>query len=121
MTFSGSWKGAPEMPILHLIACFFGGAALLNAVPHLVSGVMGRRFPSPFARPPGKGMSSALVNVLWGFANLAIAWLLLGRFGHFYPDELGDVGAFALGLLVIGLMGAFHFGGLNEGCGPDLT
>jgi len=42
------------MYVLHLAADFFGGAALLNAVPHLVSGVMGRRFPSPFAKPPGR-------------------------------------------------------------------
>lgn len=109
------------MHALHLAAYFFGGAALLNAVPHLVSGVMGRRFPSPFARPSGKGMSSAVVNVLWGFANLVIAYLLLCRVGRFDLNDIGDLVAFALGLLVIGLMGALHFGGLNEGRGPDLA
>jgi hypothetical protein len=39
---------------LHLIAYFFGGAFLSNAVPHFVSGVTGRPFQSPFAKPPGK-------------------------------------------------------------------
>lgn len=109
------------MPALHLVAYFFGSAALLNAIPHLVSGVMGRRFPSPFARPSGRGMSSALVNVLWGFANLLIAYLLLCRVGRFDLDDAGDLGAFALGFMVIGLMGALHFGGLNEGRGPDIA
>ena len=106
---------------LHLLAYLFGGAALLNAVPHLVSGVMGRRFPSPFAKPPGKGMSSALVNTLWGFANLVLAYVLLCRVGRFDINDLSHLGAFSLGLLLIGLMVARHFGGLNEGRGPDLA
>ena len=37
---------------LHDISYFFGGAFLTNAVPHFVSGVMGRPFQSPFAKPP---------------------------------------------------------------------
>ena len=51
------------------IAYFFGGAFLVNAVPHFTSGVSGRRFPTPFASPPGKGQSSPTVNVLWDSAN----------------------------------------------------
>jgi len=66
-------------------------------------------------------MSSALVNVLWGFANLVIAYLLLCRASPFDPYDISDLGAFALGLLAIGLMGALHFGSLNEGRGPDLA
>ncbi len=50
----------------------FGGAFLANALPHFVSGVMGRAFQSPFAKPPGEGLSSSTVNVLWGFLNGAI-------------------------------------------------
>ncbi len=46
------------------IAYFFAGAFLVNAIPHFVSGVTGRPFPSPFASPPGKGLSSPVVNVL---------------------------------------------------------
>jgi hypothetical protein len=33
----------------HQISYFFGGAFLSNAIPHFVSGVMGRPFQSPFA------------------------------------------------------------------------
>jgi len=50
----------------HYISYFFGGAFLANAIPHLVSGVTGHPFQSPFAHPPGQGLSSATVNVLWG-------------------------------------------------------
>jgi hypothetical protein len=49
-----------------LAAYFFGGAFLTNAIPHFVSGVMGKPFQSPFAKPPGQGHSSSAVNVLWG-------------------------------------------------------
>ncbi len=107
--------------VLELVAIFFGGAFLANAIPHFVSGVMGRRFPSPFAKPPGKGQSSAVTNVLWGFFNLVLAYLLLCRVGAFDLRNCWDVGAFALGVLVIGLFGARHFGGLNGGRGPDLA
>jgi hypothetical protein len=34
---------------LQLLSYFFGGAFLANAIPHAVSGMMGRPFQSPFA------------------------------------------------------------------------
>lgn len=58
-------------------AYFFGGAFLANFVPHFVAGVSGRSFPSPFAKPPLRGLSSPAVNVLWGLFNLAVAYALL--------------------------------------------
>ncbi len=106
---------------LQLLFYFIGGAVLINAIPHLVSGVTGRRFPSPFAKPPGKGLSSATVNLLWGFANLVIAYLLLCRVGRFDLQDPTHAAALALGMLLPGLMLAWHFGGLNAGRGPDLS
>jgi hypothetical protein len=106
---------------LELLAWFAGGLTLANAIPHFVSGVMGRRFPSPFAKPPGKGQSSAVTNVLWGFFNLALAYLLLCRVGAFDLHNCWDVGAFALGVLLIGVFCARHFGSLNDGRGPGLA
>ncbi len=52
------------------LSYFFGGAFLANSLPHLINGVSGRSFQAPFAKPPGKGLSSPTVNVLWGFINL---------------------------------------------------
>ena len=46
----------------HYVAYFFGGAFLANAVPHFVNGVSGRPFQSPFASPPGEGLSSSTVS-----------------------------------------------------------
>src|SRR5580704_2642079 len=51
---------------LWLVSYFFGGVFAANAIPHFVAGTMGRPFQSPFAKPPGQGLSSATVNVLWG-------------------------------------------------------
>jgi len=56
----------------HAVSYFFGGAFLINALPHFLSGVSGHPFKSPFASPPGEGLSSATVNVLWGAFNLAM-------------------------------------------------
>jgi len=49
---------------------------LTNAVPHFVYGISGDRFPTPFATPPGKGLSSPTVNVLWALLNLVLGYLL---------------------------------------------
>ena len=76
---------------LHLVSYFFGGAFLANADPALVSGLMGEPFQSPFAKPRGEGLSSSTVNVLWGFFNLVVGYLLVCRVGDFALRETGDV------------------------------
>ena len=65
------------MDWLVYLACFAAGAFFVNGVPHFVAGVSGRKFHSPFARPPVWGESSALVNAIWGLANLFIGFQLL--------------------------------------------
>jgi hypothetical protein len=62
------------MEWLSYVSYFLGGAFLANAVPHFVSGMTGRAFQSPFAKPPGKGLSSSTVNVLWGSFNIAVGF-----------------------------------------------
>ena len=83
----------------HLVAYFFGGAFLANMIPHLVNGISGSPFQSPFASPPGEGLSSSIVNVLWGMFNLVVASLVarVGRFDlrqtkHVVVLGLGDIG-----------------------------
>jgi hypothetical protein len=39
------------------VAWFFAGAFLTNAIPHIVQGICGNKFQSPFATPPGIGES----------------------------------------------------------------
>jgi hypothetical protein len=105
---------------LHLVSYFFGGAFLANAVPHFVSGVMGQPFQTPFAKPPGHGLSSSTVNVLWGCANFVFAYLLVLRVGQFDPRSVACIAPFAIGALLISLLSARHFGELHRGNPPSL-
>lgn len=100
------------------VSCFFGGAVLTNAVPHFVSGVMGRPFQSPFAKPRGQGHSSSTVNVLWGFLNLVIGYLLVLRVGDFDLRSTADAVALGLGTLLMGVVMARMFGRFNGGNSP---
>ncbi len=106
------------MPATHLIAYFFGGAFLVNAAPHLLRGLTGQPFQTPFARPPGRGLSSSTVNALWGFCNLAIAYLLLCRVGHFNPRSTAHILSAAAGFLLMSLQTARYFGQFHGGNAP---
>ena len=107
------------MSWLHLLAHFLGGAFLANAVPHAVSGMMGRPFQSPFARPPGQGLSSSTVNVLWGFFNIVAGYLLVGRVGDFDPKDTGHVIALGAGAFLMALVSARLFGRFQGGHKPE--
>ncbi len=106
------------MDWLHDASYLFGGAFLANAVPHFVSGMMGRPFQSPFAKPPGEGLSSSTVNVLWGIANFAVAYLLIARVGSFNLHATDHVIAFGAGVLVMGVIAARAFGRFHGGNSP---
>lgn len=56
---------------------FLIGALLTNSIPHIVQGMCGNKFQTPFANPRGVGESSAVVNVIWGFSNTVVAIILL--------------------------------------------
>jgi hypothetical protein len=105
-------------PWLHWLACFFGAAFLTNALPHFISGLMGRPFQTPFAKPPGEGLSSATVNVLWALFNLIVAWLLLQRVAHINLSAGADLVTAGLGLSLTALLTARHFGRFNGGNTP---
>jgi hypothetical protein len=107
------------MEWLQLVSYFFGGVFLTNAVPHLVSGVKGEPFQSPFAKPPGQGLSSSTVNVLWGFFNIVLGYVLVCRVGDFELKITSDALAFGLGILAMGLLCARLFGRLHGGDSPE--
>ena len=102
------------MTWVHYAAYFFGGAFLSNAVPHFGNGVSGRSFPTPFASPPGKGLSPAWINMLWGFFNLVLAYLLLGRVGNFSYRNSLDVIFAGTGALLLGMGLAKSFAPLHK-------
>ncbi len=97
------------------LAYFLGGAFLANSLPHIGNGISGRPFQSPFAKPPGKGLSSSTVNVLWGFFNLIVAYLLILRVGTFDLRNLAQVLASASGMLLMSVVHARGFGRFHGG------
>jgi hypothetical protein len=105
------------MEWIYYLAYFGGGAFLANAIPHVVSGVMGRPFQSPFATAPGEGLSSSTVNVLWGF-NLVVGYLLVCHVGAFDWRATDDATALGLGALLMGVIMARMFGRFHGGNSP---
>jgi hypothetical protein len=86
----------------HYVACFFAGAFLANTVPHFIHGVSGDSFPSPFANPPGKGLSSPLVNTLWGLANLVVG-IVLFRAGKMSKATIWGIVVFFAGIALMSI------------------
>jgi len=103
---------------IHLLADFFAGLFLANAIPHVVSGMLGQPFQSPFAKPHGVGLSSSTVNVLWGGANVVAGYLLAFHGGDLARNDTAGVVVFALGALAIALFSARHFGRFHGGNQP---
>ena len=94
---------------MNYIIDFFTGAFLCNCIPHLVSGLQGAPFPTPFAKPAGVGDSSPVVNFFWGAFNGLIGAFILFRHpvaAGFNPDFITLV----LGALVVGTQSSIHFG-----------
>jgi hypothetical protein len=102
----------------HCVSYFFGGAVLANAIPHFVSGMMGRPFQSPFAKPPGVGLSSSTVNVLWGAFNIGVGYWLVCQVGAFTLRNPAHVLLAGLGALLMALVSARGFGRFHGGNSP---
>src|SRR5471030_2281598 len=90
------------------IASFFAGLFLTNAVPHFVHGISGNKFPTPFAKPPGEGLSSPTVNVLWALFNLVAGYILL-KVGRVNEDNLLSLIIFFIGIVAISIMSSILF------------
>jgi hypothetical protein len=90
------------------IACFFAGMFLANAVPHFVHGISGNRFPTPFAHPPGKGLSSPTVNVVWALSNMVAGYLLF-RVGKVSGGDSSALVVFFVGVAAISTFSSVRF------------
>lgn len=92
----------------HYLAAFFAGMFLANVVPHFIHGISGDPFPTPFANPPGKGLSSLTVNVLWGCLNLFVGYILLSVSKPSSKNKLSMIALF-LGIVVMSVLLSFAF------------
>jgi FtsH-binding integral membrane protein len=93
---------------MEYIACIFAGGFLVNAIPHFVHGVSGNRFPTPFSKPPGRGLSAPWINTIWGLVNFVIFYFLFQAGQIMKGDRLGFI-LFFVGASVIGLMLSLRF------------
>jgi len=92
-----------NMKWYHYVACFFAGLFIINSVPHFIHGVSGDSFPSPFANPPGKGLSSPMVNTLWGLGNLFVGYILF-KVGKVSTENKWSLLIFFAGVVCMSIM-----------------
>jgi hypothetical protein len=92
----------------HYIACFFAGLFLANTVPHFIHGISGDKFPTPFSNPPGKGLSSPTVNVLWALFNLIVGYLLY-RAGKISKTNTTGIIILFLGIVAMSILLSIGF------------
>ena len=92
----------------HYIAAFFAGAFIANFVPHFIHGVSGDPFPSPFSHPPGKGLSSPIINTYWALFNLIIGYILF-KTGKVSPNNKIIFLVFFIGIVVMSIMLSYSF------------
>jgi len=63
----------------------FAPLCLVNGIPHFVSGIMGRIFPTPFVGGP-PNLDTPQRNIVWGGINLLLGgilfWLLRDSLGN---------------------------------------
>ena len=89
-------------------AAFFAGAFLANVIPHFVHGISGNKFPTPFAKPPGRGLSSPLVNVVWALVNMVFAFFTF-RAAHIMSGDTVLLILFFAGIAFIGITCSINF------------
>jgi hypothetical protein len=96
------------MPWYRFVACFFAGLFAANVVPHFVHGISGDRFPTPFSKPPGRGLSSPIVNVLWALLNMIAGYFLI-RAGQVFSGDTAALAIFFAGIAVLSIFSSWRF------------
>ena len=101
------------MQYFYYVLIFLSGAFLCNSIPHLAAGLRGERFPTPFAKPRGVGLSSPVTNFMWGFLNIAIGFFMVRRGLQL---EFSVVPFIVMaGFLMAGTYLSVHFGRVRAG------
>jgi hypothetical protein len=94
----------------HFIIAFLAGVFFINSLPHFLNGISGNYFTSPFADPPGKGLSPPIINVIWGTINFIISFLLF-YFGKITKQKKYIWIAVFTGALATAVLLALYFTG----------
>ncbi|MDE0546118.1 hypothetical protein [Microbacterium sp. C7(2022)] len=99
------------MSVGSILRAALGGALVINAVPHGVSGVQGKPFPTPFSDPPGVADSPPLVNVGWSAANAIAGAVLLPK----RDRSTAELIAVFVGAITAAAVVSYHFGEVRQG------
>ena len=95
----------------HFIFAFLSGVFLINTLPHFINGIIGHNFPTPFANPPGKGLSTPTLNILWALINFSFGYLFL-TLGQVCRHRKFIFITFLIGCLLMAFYLASYFGNL---------
>lgn len=98
-----------QMKWYNHLAGFGAGFFLANVMPHMVNGVSGSEFPTPFATPSGVGLSSPITNVIWALINLLLAYILI-RVSKIKFDNIIGMAVIFVGIGLCAFMCAKNFG-----------
>lgn len=96
---------------MNLVLGFIAGMLLVNSVPHVISGVLGKTHMTPLSKD-----SSAIVNVVWGFVNILLGAYVLNLSGIELSRVLAlDTNSlvFLAGALFMGVADAWLFSNPN--------
>jgi len=96
----------------HYVFAFIAGGLFMNVLPHLLTGIVGRPFPSPFSEPPGVGLSSPVANIIWATINFLLASACV-YFGKLNQRHRTIFLAYFAGALAMALNLARYFGSLQ--------
>jgi hypothetical protein len=91
------------MSWIHHFAWFFGGAFLVNALPHLIGGMTGSAFQTPFIQTCARWRVGPMLNLVWGWFNFAVAYLLIDWVGTFDLRATDHAYTLAAGMLAAAL------------------
>lgn len=79
-------------------------AFVVNSLPHLVHGVSGKQFPTPFSGGAGT-LDSAVRNVFWGAGNLIAGCVLFSLIWPGMSDAILLWESVALSVILAALLG----------------
>lgn len=90
------------------LMAFFSGVFLTNMIPHFIHGISGNKFPTPFAKPPGKGLSNPTINVVWALFNLLLGYILF-KASKMTSSNTFSILVFFLGVSSISILSSIGF------------
>jgi len=96
---------------MNLVLAFLAGAFITNSIPHIVSGIIGNKHMTPFAKE-----SSALVNIGWGYVNFVLGAFIFSLSERSLVSVLSFDNysiAFLLGSFFMAIASAFLFSNPN--------